>query len=132
MTKKQFVLALVVLLMLGPVASAQQPGTYSPTNLADPALNQDPKAEAIGDEYMVSTQFARSTLAAMEVLENGGNAVDAALTAKISGISISTPDRCRSSGRTWRRERYTASRILDVLDLPLVSNRMCCWDQASL
>jgi gamma-glutamyltranspeptidase/glutathione hydrolase len=77
----------VVVLILGiwfvgsQEAAAQQKGAYGPTNPADPALNQGPKEEAIGDEYMVSTQLASSTLAAVEVLKNGGNAVDAALTA---------------------------------------------------
>ena len=81
MNKSQVVLFLVAVLMWFSVSSAQQTGTYGPTNPADPTLNQGPKDEAIGDEYMVSTQLASSTLAAVEVLESGGNAVDAALTA---------------------------------------------------
>ncbi len=52
-----------------------------PTDPADPRLNQGPKATATGEHGMVSTQLASSTLAAVRVLEDGGNAVDAALTA---------------------------------------------------
>jgi len=59
----------------------QQKKTYDLTNPANPILNQGPKKEAIGDKFMVSTQLASSTMAAVDVLENGGNAVDAALTA---------------------------------------------------
>ena len=81
MNQNHVVLAFVAVLALCPAASAQQAGTYGPTNPADPALNQGPKDEAIGDEYMVSTQLASSTLAAVNVLNNGGNAVDAALAA---------------------------------------------------
>ena len=54
---------------------------WGPTDPADPRLNQGPKAEAVGERGMVSTQLATSTLAALAVLEDGGNAVDAALTA---------------------------------------------------
>lgn len=59
----------------------QQKKTLDLTDPSDPLLNQGPKKEAIGDLFMVSTQLASSTMAAVEVLENGGNAVDAALTA---------------------------------------------------
>jgi gamma-glutamyltranspeptidase len=72
---------LVELFFLASFAIAQQEGTYGPTNPADPALNQGPKEEAIGEKGMVSTQLASSTLAALQVLESGGNAVDAAITA---------------------------------------------------
>ena len=48
---------------------------------AAPEINQGPKSPAVADNGMVSTQLMSSTLAAVEVLENGGNAVDAALTA---------------------------------------------------
>jgi gamma-glutamyltranspeptidase/glutathione hydrolase len=76
-------LALGLFLLLSSLTAAQQEGTYEPgpTNPADPALNQGPKQEAVGEKGMVSTQLASSTLAALEVLEHGGNAVDAALTA---------------------------------------------------
>ncbi len=75
------VVTLAMVLAVGAAVEGQQQGTYGPTNPADPALNQGPKNEAVGDEFMVSTQLASSTLAAMDVLKNGGNAVDAALTA---------------------------------------------------
>lgn len=47
----------------------------------DPLLNQGPKPEAVGDKVMVSTQLASVTEAALKVLQEGGNAVDAAITA---------------------------------------------------
>ena len=59
----------------------QQKKTYDLADPTNPLLNQGPKKEAIGDKFMVSTQLASSTMAAVEVLEKGGNAVDAALTA---------------------------------------------------
>jgi gamma-glutamyltranspeptidase / glutathione hydrolase len=49
----------------------------------DPRLNQGPKPEAVGRHAMVSTQLPGSTEAALEVLRNGGNAVDAMITAVI-------------------------------------------------
>lgn len=52
-------------------------------NLVDPRealLNQGPKAEAIGEKVMVSTQSAVATEAALKVLREGGNAVDAMIT----------------------------------------------------
>ena len=52
-----------------------------PTDPAHAALNQGPKEEATGAKAMVSTQLASSTLAAVKVLEAGGNAVDAAIAA---------------------------------------------------
>ncbi len=54
---------------------------FGPTNPDHPEINQGPKTEAIGGKGMVSTQLASSTLAALDVLKSGGNAVDAALTA---------------------------------------------------
>ena len=51
------------------------------TDPRDPRLNQGPKTVATGDKGMVSTQLLASTEAALKVLEDGGNAVDAALTA---------------------------------------------------
>jgi gamma-glutamyltranspeptidase / glutathione hydrolase len=48
---------------------------------SDPRLNQGPKKEAIGDRVMVSTQLPIVTEGALEVLRNGGNAVDAMITA---------------------------------------------------
>ena len=72
--------ALTLLLALAAPAASQRPAT-APTDPASPLLNQGPKAEAVADRGMVSTQLASSTLAALDVLRQGGNAVDAALTA---------------------------------------------------
>ncbi len=47
----------------------------------DPLLNTGPKAEATGERAMVSTQLAQVTDAALAVIENGGNAFDAFITA---------------------------------------------------
>lgn len=47
----------------------------------DPRLNQGPKPIASGDEVMVSTQLPIVTETALAVLEQGGNAVDAMITA---------------------------------------------------
>jgi len=46
----------------------------------DPRLVQGPKPEAEGVRAMVSTQLPSSTEAAVEVLRQGGNAVDAMIT----------------------------------------------------
>jgi gamma-glutamyltranspeptidase/glutathione hydrolase len=46
-----------------------------------PLLNQGPKAEAVADSAMVSTQLAQVTDAAVAVLQAGGNAFDAFITA---------------------------------------------------
>ncbi len=80
--------ALAILMALAPVASAQQvkpvqPTPASPTmpDMSDPRINQGPKAVATFDRGMVSTQLLSSTEAALRVLKDGGNAVDAALTA---------------------------------------------------
>ena len=64
-------------LAVAPAAFAQT----KPVDLGDPRLNQGPKAVAVGDQGMVSTQLLSSTEAALKVLKDGGNAVDAALTA---------------------------------------------------
>lgn len=59
----------------------QESKDSGPTDPRDAALNQGPKQAAVGDKAMVSTQLASSTLAAVKVLREGGNAIDAALTA---------------------------------------------------
>jgi gamma-glutamyltranspeptidase/glutathione hydrolase len=59
-------------------APAPKPGLI---DMSDPRINQGPKTVAIGDKGMVSTQLQSSTEAALRVLKDGGNAVDAALTA---------------------------------------------------
>ncbi len=70
---------LVLSLFAGP--SGAQDVDFGATDPADPRLNQGPKEPAVGMNGMVSTQLMSSTLAALDVLESGGNAVDAALTA---------------------------------------------------
>jgi len=47
----------------------------------DPRLEQGPKPEAVGDKAMVATQLPIVTEAALKVLKEGGNAVDAMVTA---------------------------------------------------
>jgi gamma-glutamyltranspeptidase / glutathione hydrolase len=49
--------------------------------MADARLNQGPKPEAVGESVMVSTQLPIVTETALEVMRNGGNAVDAMITA---------------------------------------------------
>jgi gamma-glutamyltranspeptidase/glutathione hydrolase len=80
---KRLVLAVAVALAV-PLAAVAQTALDPSWGVLDPAapeLNQGPKEAAVADNGMVSTQLMSSTLAAVEVLENGGNAVDAALTA---------------------------------------------------
>ena len=65
-----------------PAAPAKpSPVSSALTDPIDPRLNQGPKTVATGDKGMVSTQLVASTDAALKVLKDGGNAVDAALTA---------------------------------------------------
>jgi gamma-glutamyltranspeptidase/glutathione hydrolase len=52
-----------------------------PEEPTDPRLNQGPKQEAVGDKVMVSTQLPIVTQAALKVLSEGGNAIDAMITA---------------------------------------------------
>lgn len=52
-----------------------------PTDPLDSRLNQGPKPEAVGEQVMVSTQLPIVTQEALRVLEEGGNAVDAMITA---------------------------------------------------
>jgi gamma-glutamyltranspeptidase/glutathione hydrolase len=63
------------------LAGAAATQTKVPTDPRDPLLNQGPKAEAIGEKVMVSTQLPIVTEAALKVLREGGNAVDAMITA---------------------------------------------------
>ncbi len=69
--------ALAVALLLG--ASASAPA--QPADPRDPLLNQGPKTVATSDGGMVATQLPNVTRAAVRVLESGGNAVDAFVTA---------------------------------------------------
>lgn len=71
---------LAALLGTGPIAG-QQAGSQVPNDARDPRLNQGPKQEAIGERVMVSTQLPIVTDAALKVLRDGGNAVDAMITA---------------------------------------------------
>ena len=63
------------------VTAQKQPALTVPTDSRDPLLNQGPKAEAIGNKAMVDTQLPIVTDAALKVLREGGNAVDALITA---------------------------------------------------
>ena len=65
-------------MLLATAAWSQQP---LPTDPRDPRLNQGPKSQAVGEQVMVSTQLPIVTQGALEVLRNGGNAVDAMITA---------------------------------------------------
>ena len=75
--------------LLGLVLAWQGAGPVSGQNL-DPRLVQGPKPEAIGSRAMVSTQLPASTEAALAVLERGGNAVDAMITAVVLQHVIDT------------------------------------------
>jgi gamma-glutamyltranspeptidase / glutathione hydrolase len=61
--------------------AAAQEARPLPTDPRDPLLNQGPKEEATGDRVMVSTQLPVVTEGALKVLRDGGNAVDAMVTA---------------------------------------------------
>ncbi len=61
--------------------AASQDTEKSSTEPKDPRLNQGPKKEAVGEKVMVSTQLPIVTEAALKVLREGGNAVDAMITA---------------------------------------------------
>ena len=52
-----------------------------PVGPDDPRLNQGPKPEAVGEQVMVATQLPVVSEAALKVLREGGNAVDAMVTA---------------------------------------------------
>src|SRR5687767_12016608 len=84
---KPVALALIALLAGGPASLTAQTGQTAPpsegvrADARDPMWNQGPKAEAIGQSGMATTQLASGTLAALKVLQDGGNAVDAAITA---------------------------------------------------
>ena len=67
------VLAAVGVLTLAATGTAQ--------NGPDPQLNQGPKPTVTGDSVMVATQLPVVSNAALQVLKDGGNAVDAMVTA---------------------------------------------------
>ena len=75
--RRSIALLLATLVAAAPIASAQTAGV----DMSDPRINQGPKTVAIGERGMVSTQLLSSTEAALRVLKDGGNAVDAAITA---------------------------------------------------
>jgi gamma-glutamyltranspeptidase / glutathione hydrolase len=62
------------------LAAQKTPGAV-PTDARDPQLNQGAKTVAVGDKAMVATQLPIVTDAAVKVLRDGGNAVDALITA---------------------------------------------------
>ena len=66
----------VCFLLAAGLASAQ-----NPPDARDALYNQGPKQESVGDSVMVSTQLPIVTETALEVLRNGGNAIDAFVTA---------------------------------------------------
>ena len=66
------ILAAVGVLALAATGMAQ--------NGPDPQLNQGPKPTVTGDSVMVATQLPVVSEAALQVLKDGGNAVDAMVT----------------------------------------------------
>ena len=72
---------LLALCLSGNDITAQHRSGVVPVDPRDPALNQGPKVEAVGDKVMVATQLPIVTEAAVKVLRDGGNAVDAVITA---------------------------------------------------
>ena len=72
---------LLVAILIGISASTVAAQVVGITNPLDAALNQGPKQEAVGERVMVATQLPSATNAALRVLREGGNAVDAAITA---------------------------------------------------
>ena len=76
----RIVAALGACLLVGSGAATPAAAQNLP-DARDPLYNQGPKQEAVGDSVMVSTQLPIVTETALEVLRNGGNAVDAFITA---------------------------------------------------
>lgn len=74
------ILSVLLAFSLASVASTKKAQTLG-TDPGNPRLNQGPKAEAVGEKVMVSTQLPIVTEAALKVLREGGNAVDAMITA---------------------------------------------------
>ena len=76
-TKWTQVLAAVGIIAFASAGIAQD----VPTDPTDPRLNQGPKPEAIGEKVMVATQLPQVSNVAIQVLKDGGNAVDAMVAA---------------------------------------------------
>jgi gamma-glutamyltranspeptidase/glutathione hydrolase len=76
MKRSPVFLAAGLCLLAAGLASGQ-----NPPDARDALYNQGPKQEAVGDSVMVSTQLPIVTETALEVLKNGGNAIDAFVTA---------------------------------------------------
>lgn len=72
-----YIISVFNLISIGSIPHKQK----LPSNPTDPRLNQGPKPEAVGEKVMVSTQLPIVTDAALQVLREGGNAVDAMITA---------------------------------------------------
>ena len=75
---RTILLAAVAALFGAGALQAQQP---LPTDPTDPRLIHGPKESATGEQVMVATQLPVVTQGALKVLEEGGNAVDAMITA---------------------------------------------------
>ncbi len=67
--------------LLAALATLALAATGTAQNEPDPQLNQGPKPVATGDSVMVATQLPVVSEAALQVLKEGGNAVDAMVTA---------------------------------------------------
>jgi gamma-glutamyltranspeptidase/glutathione hydrolase len=73
--------ALVLCSLLAPPALVAQLANDIPEDPRDPLHNMGSKTEAVGDKVMVSTQLPIVTETALQVLRDGGNAIDAFITA---------------------------------------------------
>jgi len=71
-------LFLVLLISFTVIADSQE--IKAPSSANDPLVLQGPKGVAEGRSVMVSTQTAQVTEAALQVLRDGGNAIDAFIT----------------------------------------------------
>ena len=79
MKRSPVILAAGVCLLTAGLASGQN--GPDARDARDALYNQGPKQEAVGESVMVSTQLPIVTETALEVLRNGGNAIDAFVTA---------------------------------------------------
>lgn len=76
--------AIVLMIIAGGIIFAPTGQTQNQKKIIDdprdPLLNQGPKLEGLGEKMIVSTQSVTVTEAALKVLREGGNAVDAYIT----------------------------------------------------